>query len=154
MKIARLLVVDDEQHLRTTLASHLREIGHEVLAVDSATTALNRIKEFEPDIVLTDVQMPGMNGFDLLAHLQEVRPDTDVVIFTGHGDVEGAIEAMKRGASDYLMKPLDLAETESTIEQCMLKRRLAKAPAGASEPGKVRAKYSLSFVTRPSGRVQ
>ena len=93
MNLGRLLVVDDEAPLRSTLVAHLREIGHEVLAVESATAALNRVKEFGPDIVLTDVQMPGMDGFELLAHLQKVTPGTDVVIFTGHGDVEGAIEA-------------------------------------------------------------
>ena len=140
----RLLVVDDEAPLRSTLASHLREIGHEVLEADSATAALNQVKEFGPDIVLTDVKMPGMDGFELLAHLQKVTPDTDVVIFTGHGDVEGAIEAMKRGASDYLMKPLDLDETENTIEQCMLKRRLAKGrPGAADEPAQSAPAHGL-----------
>jgi two-component system response regulator AtoC len=118
-------VVDDEQLLRRTLESHLTEQGFDVRSFDSATAALNRIEEFDPDIVLTDVRMPGMDGFELLAHLREARPDIDVVIFTGHGDVQGAIEAMRQGASDYLIKPLDLDETESVIEECLAKRARA-----------------------------
>jgi two-component system response regulator GlrR len=128
----RLIVIDDEPALRRTLESHLVELGYEVLAVESATAALNLIAEFEPDMVLTDVQLPGMDGFELLAYLKEHQPELDVVIFTGHGDVQGAIEAMKRGAYDYLVKPLDLDETESMIEQCLLKRRYhAVAPDSA-----------------------
>jgi DNA-binding NtrC family response regulator len=128
---SRLLVVDDEPALRATLASHLTDLGHDVLAVESATAALNRIAAFDPDIVLTDVRMPGMDGFELLAHLRERRPNTDVVIFTGHGDVEGAIEAIKRGASDYLVKPLDLDETDEVIRRCLDKRRWSGAPDDA-----------------------
>lgn len=128
MKLARLLVVDDEPALRETLRDHLTELGYEVLAVDSATSALNRIAEFDPDLVLSDVQMPGMSGFELLAQLRKNRPETDVIIFTGHADVEGAINAMKSGASDYLIKPLDLDEAEGVIERCLAKRKSLSDP--------------------------
>jgi len=120
---ARLLVVDDEHGLRETLDAHLTELGYEVLSADSATGALNRIAEFDPDLVLSDVQMPGMSGFEFLSHLRKTRPHTDVIIFTGHADVEGAIKAMKSGASDYLIKPLDLGEAEGVIERCLAKRQ-------------------------------
>ncbi|HSM03638.1 MAG TPA: sigma-54 dependent transcriptional regulator [Longimicrobiales bacterium] len=121
--MSRLLVIDDERALRETLRDHLAELGYEVMAVESASAALNRIEAFSPDLVLTDVQMPGMSGFELLGHLRANRPGTDVVIFTGHADVEGAINAMKSGASDYLIKPLDLMETEEVIERCLAKRQ-------------------------------
>lgn len=119
MKSARLLLVDDEVDLLKTLASHLSDLGHEVLAVESAEAALNRIADFKPDMVLSDVQMAGMNGFELLAHLREKRSDVDVVIFTGYGGVQGAIDAIKNGATDYLLKPLDLDEIEGVIDRCM-----------------------------------
>ncbi|MDX1646585.1 MAG: sigma-54 dependent transcriptional regulator [Longimicrobiales bacterium] len=130
---SRLLVVDDEPALRSTLRSHLSDLGHQVLAVESGTAALNRIGAFDPDIVLTDVRMPGIDGFELLDHVKELRPCTDVVIFTGHGDVEGAIEAIKRGASDYLVKPLDLDETDEIIRRCLQKRQ-SSVESEASEP--------------------
>ena len=117
------MVVDDERALRETLRDHLAELGYEVLAVESATAALNRLDAFDPHLILTDVQMPGMSGFELLAHVRAHRPAVDVVIFTGHADVEGAIKAMKSGASDYLIKPLDLMETEEVIARCLAKRQ-------------------------------
>ena len=123
MMPARIMVVDDEDGLRETLADHLGDLGYEVSAHDSATAALSRIEDFDPDLVLTDVQMPGMSGLELLSHLRSVRTDTDVVIFTGHADVEGAIRSMKSGASDYLIKPLDLDEMEGVIQRCLAKRR-------------------------------
>jgi len=119
----RIMVVDDEDGLRETLAEHLGDLQYAVSAHASASAALSRIEGFDPDLVLTDVQMPGMCGFELLSHLRTVRPETDVVVFTGHADVEGAIKAMKSGASDYLIKPLDLDEMDGVIARCLAKRR-------------------------------
>ena len=83
MKPARLLLAEDEPSLRETLAAHLIELGYDVLATESATAALNRIADFDPDLVLSDVQMPGISGFELLSHLRETRPQTDVIISRG-----------------------------------------------------------------------
>ena len=132
MRMSRILVVDDEPALRNTLATHLSDLRYEVLAVESGTAALNRLGSFEPDIVLTDVRMPGIDGFELLAQVKKLKPSTDVVIFTGHGDVGGAIEAIKHGASDYLVKPLDLDEAEGVIRRC-LKKRLSVPTAPGDE---------------------
>ncbi|MCA1791213.1 MAG: sigma-54 dependent transcriptional regulator [Thioalkalivibrio sp.] len=144
MKAARILVVDDEPSLRTTLEAHLREIGHDVLAVESATAALNSVGRFAPDIVLTDVMMPGMSGIELLSHLREVTPGIDVVLFTGKGDARGAIDAIQLGASDYLTKPLCLDETEGVIDQCLLRRQRARAEtAPAMSPSELDPAYGL-----------
>jgi DNA-binding NtrC family response regulator len=134
------MVVDDEVDLLKTLAAHLSDLGHQILAVESAESALNRITEFQPDMVFSDVRMAGMNGFELLSHIRERRPEVDVVIFTGYGGVQGAIDAIKKGASDYLLKPLDLDEIESVIDRCMANkasRASAKDldPAPAEPPG-------------------
>jgi len=128
LRPARILLVDDEEGLRRTLAPHLSDLGHEVEAVESAERALNRVSEFKPDIVFSDVQMSGMNGFELLARLREALPDLDVVIFTGFGGVQGAIDAIKQGASDYLLKPLDLDEIEGVIDR-LVEDRLARESA-------------------------
>ncbi|MDT8341814.1 MAG: sigma-54 dependent transcriptional regulator [Longimicrobiales bacterium] len=133
MSQGRLMVVDDDRALRETLRDHLLELGFEVLAAESGSGALNRIADFSPDLVLSDVQMPGMSGFELLGHLREKRPDTDVVIFTGHADVDGAINAIKAGACDYLIKPLDLDEAEEVIQRCLEKRRSARSAGAPAE---------------------
>ncbi|MGW8267999.1 MAG: response regulator, partial [Longimicrobiales bacterium] len=80
MKPAKILLVDDEEGIRRTLDSHLSDLGHQVLAVESAESALNEVAEFGPDIVFSDVQMSGMNGFELLGRLRETLPDVEVVI--------------------------------------------------------------------------
>lgn len=128
------MLVDDDEVIRRSLLPHLTDLGYEVLGMDSAESTLNRIEEFQPDLVLTDVQMPGMNGFELLAHLREVRPDVDVVIFTGYADVQGAIDAIKDGAYDYLLKPLDLDEIEGVIERCIRDRTVKGSSERTEEP--------------------
>jgi DNA-binding NtrC family response regulator len=144
MKSARILVIDDELSLRTTLEAHLTEVGHDVLAVESATTALNSLGQFAPDIVLTDVMMPGMTGIELLTHLRRVTPEIDVVLFTGQGDARGAIDAIQLGASDYLTKPLCLDETEGVIDQCMLRRQRARSGTAPSlSPAELHPAYGL-----------
>jgi DNA-binding NtrC family response regulator len=126
LSTARILIVDDDDDLRKTLEAHITDLGHEVLAVDSAESALNQFAEFSPEIVFSDVQMSGMNGFELLTRLKEGRPDVDIVIFTGYGGVQGAIDAIKDGATDYLLKPLDLDEIEGVIERCIKDRAVRK----------------------------
>jgi two-component system, NtrC family, response regulator AtoC len=137
VKPARIMLVDDDEGLCLTLGPHMSGLGHEVLTAESAEKALSHLSAFKPDIVFTDVQMPGMNGFELLARLRRDRPDVDVVIITGYGGVQGAIDAIRDGASDYLLKPLDLDEIEAVIERCMEARRARvtdEVDAGASAP--------------------
>jgi DNA-binding NtrC family response regulator len=118
----RIMLVDDDENLRLTLGPHLVDLGHDVLTVESAEAALNRMAEFEPHIVFSDVQMPGMDGFELLHRLKDCVPDVDVIIITGYGGVQGAIDAIKDGACDYLLKPLDLDEIEAVIERSLAAR--------------------------------
>jgi DNA-binding NtrC family response regulator len=134
------MLVDDDENLCLSLGPHLSEMGYDVSVAESAEKALNQITDFRPDIVFTDVQMPGMDGFQLLARLREIRPDLDVVIITGYGGVQGAIDAIRDGASDYLLKPLDLDEIEGVIERCVGNRDgrggvAAAVEAETSPPG-------------------
>ena len=139
---ARVMVVDDDQSIRDTLENHFRESGHDVTVARSAEEALSRIAAVDPSLVVTDVRMGGMDGLALLAKLREARPDTDVIVITAFEDMQTAIEAMKAGAFDYLVKPLDLDQIDLTIERCLRdqrsRRRLAQYAHEAAEP------YALS----------
>ncbi len=118
----KIMVVEDDRSHRETLERHLTRMGYEVLAVDSAEAALNSQLEFQPDVVVSDIRMPGMSGLDLLQCLRERSPDTDVVIVTAYEVMQGAIRSMREGAYDYLVKPLDLDRLDEVVEQCFRDR--------------------------------
>jgi len=120
----RILVVDDHAAVRESLAHHLRRDGHEVREAGNTPEALAIAREWEPDIVLTDIRMPGKDGLHLLGRLQADSPDTDVVMMTAHEDMRTAVTAMKEGAYEYLVKPLDLEELEILLGRCMRDRKL------------------------------
>ncbi|MDT8368966.1 MAG: sigma-54 dependent transcriptional regulator [Longimicrobiales bacterium] len=120
----RILIVDDEEGLREALADKLRADGFEVETADSAETALARVNRVDPDLVLTDLRMPGISGLELTARLRENRPRTDVIVMTGHEDMSSAVDAMKAGAFDYLVKPVRLAEVTALVERCLREQEL------------------------------
>ena len=118
----RLMIVDDDDAIRETLAHHLTRSRYEVSTVPSAEAALARIGALDPAVILTDVRMPGMNGIELVARLRELVPDVNVVVMTAFEDMETAIGAMRAGAHDYLVKPLDLDRLELTLERALRDR--------------------------------
>jgi signal transduction histidine kinase len=108
----RILVVDDEKEIRSLLTEALTDIGgFEVTLAASGEEALNRIAQERFDLVLTDLRMDGMDGLQLLAEVTHSQPDILTVIMSAHGTIDSALEAMRRGACDYLTKPLNLEET-------------------------------------------
>ncbi|MDC0723491.1 sigma-54-dependent transcriptional regulator [Nannocystis bainbridge] len=121
----RILIVDDEPSARSALTALLREEGYEVQSAADGYKALGRTDEWRPDIVLTDVKMPALGGIELLARLRERLPEVAVVIMSGFGSVEGAVEAMQLGADDYLSKPLDLDQVLLTLQRIVAGRALA-----------------------------
>jgi two-component system, NtrC family, response regulator AtoC len=128
----RILLVEDDESHRITLERHLSRQGFEVLAVDSALAALARVSAFQPDLVVTDVQMPEMTGFELLQRLRKDVPDVDVIVITGFAGVQGAIDAMREGAYEYLVKPLDLDQLDEVVGRCVAERRLSVEDSGAA----------------------
>jgi two-component system, NtrC family, nitrogen regulation response regulator GlnG len=126
---ARILIADDEDSLRWVLDKGLRQAGYEVTAVKDGESAL-RAFEAEPfDLVFLDVRMPGMDGLTALGRLRERAPDAHVVVMTAHGTMETAIQAMQRGAYDYLAKPFDLDEVVLLAERALEARRLTQEVA-------------------------
>ncbi|NOZ22508.1 MAG: sigma-54-dependent Fis family transcriptional regulator [Planctomycetes bacterium] len=101
----RVLIVDDEKLKRMTLETQLQDAGHEVAAADDAEAALELLVRFAPDVMLADIRMPAMDGLELLARTKEEMPETTVIMMTAYGSIDTAVEAMRRGAYDYLAKP-------------------------------------------------
>ena len=113
------MLVDDEEIVRQTIGEYLRECGHQVDEADDGTTALQVAAEGVYDVALVDIRMPGMNGFSLLGRLREQRPEMAVVLITGHGDVQMAEEALVRGASGLLTKPVKLLELDDALARAV-----------------------------------
>src|SRR2546426_959562 len=123
---ARVLIADDEDSLRWVLEKGLRQAGYDVTSVKDGPGAIQAFEAEPFDIVLLDVRMPGADGLAVLARLREVRPDATVVVMTAHGTMDTAIQAMQRGAYDYLAKPFDLDEVVLLAERALAARRLTQ----------------------------
>lgn len=102
-----ILLVDDEVGIRSVLSISLRDAGYNVHAAEDGNEALRIFEAFGPAIVLTDIRMPGMNGIELLRRIKQKRPETEVIMITGHGDLDLAIQSMKHDASDFITKPIN-----------------------------------------------
>ncbi|MCL4810841.1 MAG: sigma-54 dependent transcriptional regulator, partial [Vicinamibacteraceae bacterium] len=124
MPDARLLVVDNEPAQRTVLAGFLRKRGYAVNEAGSVDDALAVAGREPLDLVLTDLRMPGRTGLDLLEAVRQANPEIAVIVMTAFGTVATAVDAMKRGASDYLTKPIDLDELDVLVTRTLERRAL------------------------------
>jgi DNA-binding NtrC family response regulator len=122
--MSRILVIDDERSIRNTLKDILEYEKYEVDLAEDGIKALDKIKTAEYDIILCDIKMPGMDGIEVLEELAEMKPDTPVVMISGHGNIDTAVESIKKGAFDYIEKPLDLNRLLITIRNAMDKSNL------------------------------
>jgi DNA-binding NtrC family response regulator len=120
----RIMVVDDELIVRESLKGWLEKFGYGVETAADAQEALKELEREGYDLLFVDIKMPGMDGIELLKRVKEDQPDVIVVMITAHGSIESAIEAMKAGASDYLMKPFDPEDLELLIEKLVQMKRL------------------------------
>jgi DNA-binding NtrC family response regulator len=132
----RILVVDDEVNARSALAELLREEGYAVEVAADGFKALPKLEEFEPDVLLTDLQMPGLDGIALMRKAHQQDPHLAVIVMTAFGAIQTAVSAMREGATDYLTKPLDLDELTISIERAIERRRLVR------ETGELRQRLS------------
>lgn len=130
----RILVVDDEEGLREALAEKLRHSGHTVETAASAEEALSGLTRFGPDLIVTDLRMPGLSGLELLEKVRESLPDVAVVVMTGNEDMESAVAAMKAGAFDYLVKPVRLAHVDDLVTRCLREQALNREAESLPEP--------------------
>jgi two-component system, NtrC family, nitrogen regulation response regulator NtrX len=125
--MARILIVDDETSIREILRQLFEYEGHEVEMASSGAEALKRIDTDEPDVVFLDVKMPGMDGLDALARIKEAAPGLQVVMISGHGTIDTAVEATRRGAFDFLQKPLDTDRLLVTLRNVLERKGLSQS---------------------------
>lgn len=123
-----ILLVDDEAGIRKVLGISLQESGYDVHTAENGQEALRLFKEIDPPIVLTDIKMPDIDGIELLRRIKLEDPDTEVIMFTGHGDMELAIKSLKHDATDFVTKPindevLDIA-LKRALERISMRRQL------------------------------
>ena len=121
----RILVVDDDTDALEVYKTRLTHAGFEVETAESAEKALSRVKAFDPALIVTDVRMSGMSGLDLLEKVRSAMKGVDVVVMTGHDDMETAVTAMKSGAFDFLVKPVDPKALQGLAERCFREQELA-----------------------------
>ncbi len=120
----QIMVVDDEETICEALAAWFAKDGHRVEIANSGFQALERLEQELFDVYLVDIKMPGMDGLEFLARLKEKHAEASVIMITAHGSIQTAVEAMKRGASDYLCKPFDPDELSLLMERILSNRAL------------------------------
>ena len=125
----KILIIDDEPGILKMLRLLLKTLGYEVITAGGGEEGLSQFLKESPPIVLTDIRMPGMNGIDVLKRLKEINPDVQVIVVTGHGEMETAIQALQLEASDFVTKPVQGQALEVALkranEKIRLKRQLA-----------------------------
>lgn len=121
-----ILVVDDQKEVRTVLADLLKGHGYNVTSVSTVTEALRRIKDEAYDLIITDLRMGSMSGMEVLKAAKQTDPMVEVIVLTGYGTIESSVEAMKLGAFDYILKPLDRNELIVRVERALGRKQMTE----------------------------
>jgi len=130
MKSAKILLVDDEAVFANNMSKLLTRRGYQVTAVNSGDAAVRTLMENSFDVMVLDLKMPGMDGIATMREMTKLGLFTEVLVLTGHGSIDTALEAIQRGAYDYLTKPCEIADLVSKIEAAF-ERRTAKEKKGS-----------------------
>lgn len=124
MRVVRLLLVDDEKRFTETLGKRLTARGLFVETANSGPEALSALESRPFDVVLLDVRMPGMDGLEVLRALKKAHPLVEVILLSGNASINAAIEGMRLGAMDYLLKPADLEDVLAKVEEAFEKKKV------------------------------
>jgi DNA-binding NtrC family response regulator len=123
-KTNRILIVDDEENIRQILTEYLKDFGYEVTCAVNGEEALQTYRKGYFDIILSDLVMRPMDGLELLREIKKVEPDAIFIMITGHPSIESALEAIKKGARDYITKPFNIDEVRLKIERALLEKNM------------------------------
>jgi len=121
----RILIADDEETARNSLGQILTDDGYQVCLAADGKEALRLVAQESPDVLLTDLRMPGMDGQEVLSRVRQGYPEVAVVVMTAHGTIRSAVRSLRDGAEDYLTKPIDVEELEHLLERLLKRKRLA-----------------------------
>ncbi len=122
MPQTKILLVDDEVEFASALAERLQLRGYDVKTANNALEALALIHTHLPDVIILDLKIPGMDGIETLKTIKKIDSTIEVIMLTGHGDVQSVAEGMKSGVFEYIMKPVDIGELTVKIDNAMKKR--------------------------------
>ncbi len=113
----QILVIDDEKPTLSMFSLYLEAYGYKALTAENGERGLEIFREKRPDIVLTDIKMPGMDGLEALSRIKKIDPDTEVIVITGHGDIDLALKALNLNATDFIDKPIRQESLESALKR-------------------------------------
>ena len=146
----KVLIIDDEPSLRQTVSMILDEEGYEVMVASDGKEGLDRALEAEPDVVLTDVRMPGMPGLEFLERYRSEGGEAMVIVMTAYGSTELAIEAMKKGAYDYIPKPFSADQLVLTLRKAQEREALRREVSRLREEVTVERRFSGIIARSPA----
>lgn len=149
---SKILVVEDEKNMREILSILLEEEGYEVVTAPNGAVGIEQIKNDIYDLIITDIKMPGYNGFDVLKVAREVSPESLVIMITAFGTTESAVEAMKLGAYDYIHKPFKIDEIRLVVKNALEKKRLRSEVSILRE--KIKTTFELGNIFYRNSKIQ
>ena len=120
----KIVIVDDDEFMREGLVETLEDNNYEILSFENAESAVEALSDGTASILITDMRMPGMSGMELLERVKKVDPKLPVVMMTAFATIETAVEAMKKGAFDYIMKPFDATQIDVVVQKALEYKRL------------------------------
>jgi PAS domain S-box-containing protein len=150
MTANKILIVDDEEIIVRLLSMSLRSDGYETVTAHSGEQGLEVFKSESPDIVVTDIKMPGMDGLELLKKIKEIDPEKEVIIVTGHGDIDSTITALQRGASDFINKPVRDEALAIALERAKAKIAIRKKLEEYTETLEIKIAEATEEIRRKS----
>ncbi len=143
--MSTILIVDDDRHTTSVLKKALRRHGFEVVTAESASEGISKLTESKPELVLLDLVLPDMRGLEVLAEIKRLLPESRVIIISAFPSIADVVEAMKLGASDFLVKPFNVDELVSTVKRTLEEARLER---------KVEAKLSDTVIKALSNPIR
>jgi DNA-binding NtrC family response regulator len=155
----RILLIDDDPDILRSVGDYLKTRGHRLFAAGGGAQGLGILRREEVDIVITDVKMPDVDGFEVLREVQDTSPHTEVIMVTGFGDIDMAVQAMRQGAFDFFTKPIKMVELSASIERTVRFHALRQEKDRAQErldrlDAEARERYGLSAILGEGAAIQ